>query len=122
MSRFVYYNRNPQHKRKENDCVCRAISLALDLDYYEVLHKLKLTSELYDCDRYLLCCYKTLIQDVFKCRSIQCENITVGEFADRHKYGTFIVRTVGHLTCVIDGTVYDIFDCRNETATDAWQV
>ena len=41
---------------------------------------------------------------------------------DRHPYGVYLVRIDGHLTCVIDDGVYDIWDCRDELATNAWIV
>ena len=35
MAEFIYYNASP-NGQKRNDCVVRALSLALDLDYFDV--------------------------------------------------------------------------------------
>nr|DAE47533.1 MAG TPA: hypothetical protein [Caudoviricetes sp.] len=122
MARFRYYNRNPKGLTRQNDCVCRAISTATDLPYEVVLANLRKTAELFECDRYLMCCYKTYLQRVLNATPVYCHNISVGEFADTHPFGRFVVRTYGHLTTVINDTVLDIFDCRNEQATNAWQI
>lgn len=121
MSRFVYYNRNPNGDTI-GDCVCRAISLAMNLPYEIVDEKLELTANLLDCDSPIcVCCYDFLLSDVFKLRKVQGEDLTVGEFADLHPYGIFLVRVPEHLTCIIDNTVFDIWDCRNELCDIVWQ-
>lgn len=121
MSRFVYYNRNPDGS-KENDCVTRAISLATGLDYPSVRKKLYHTAELLDCEKLCVCCYKHLIEDVFKCMRVSCDNLSVGEFADIYPYGTYLVRVDGHISTIINNSIYDIFDCRDMIVTDAWKV
>lgn len=121
MSDFVYYNLNP-YGVEEEDCVCRAISLATNLDYEIIAEKLALTGELLDCDKLCVCCYKFLLEDVFKAKRVSCDNMSVGEFANFYHCGTFLVRINGHLTCVIDSCIYDIWDCRSEFVTDAWEV
>lgn len=55
-------------------------------------------------------------------RQVDCEGLSVEEFADIYPYGVYLVRIDGHLTCVIDDGVYDIWDCRDELATNAWIV
>lgn len=121
MSRFVYYNRNPDGS-KENDCVTRAISLATGLDYPSVRKKLYHTAELLDCEKLCVCCYKHLIEDVFKCMRVSCDNLSVGKFADIYPYGTYLVRVDGHISTIINNSIYDIFDCRDMIVTDAWKV
>lgn len=41
MAEYRFLNVNPLGKR-EKDCVCRAISLAMNMDYYNIKHKLEL--------------------------------------------------------------------------------
>lgn len=36
--------------------------------------------------------------------------ITVGEFVDTHPQGTYLITMRGHITCAIDGCIYDTFD------------
>lgn len=119
MGIFVYYNRNPNGETI-GDCVIRAISLASNIDYVEIENKLYHLSELYECDRFCICCYRYLLDDVFKYPEVECEGMTIKEFAKEYPHGRFIVRMEGHLSTVIDGKCYDIFDCTNEFLTDAW--
>lgn len=121
MAKFVYYNNNPNGLRTE-DCVTRAITLASGLPYYTIQEKLYYTSKLLDCDKLCICCYKFLLDDVFKYKRMNCDNLLVDEFVDMHPYGVYLLRINGHITCAIDDTVYDIWDCRDELVTDAWRV
>lgn len=121
MSKFRYYNRNPDGDR-ENDCVTRAISYACNLPYSLVRKKLWLTAELYGCEKLCKFCYSNFITYVLKCKEVNCHDLTIGEFADTHPYGTYLIRIEGHLTVVRDGVLYDIFDCRNEICDTVWQV
>lgn len=121
MAKFIYYNRNPDGE-KANDCVTRAISLATQLPYTEIRKKLFYTARLLNCDKLYICCYRHLLDDVFKFPQIYCEGDTVGEFADKHPYGRYLVRMENHISTIIDGNVYDIFDCRDMVLSDAWLV
>lgn len=121
MARFVYTNLNPVGIH-EDDCVTRAITLASGEDYFTIRKKLQLTAQLLDCPELCVCCYNFLIEKVLQCRQVDCEGLSVEEFADLHPYGVYLVRIDGHLTCVIDDGVYDIWDCRDELATNAWVV
>lgn len=121
MSKFVYYNVNP-YGDKEEDCVCRAITFCTGLDYHDVEDKLRLIGRLMNCEKLCVCCYRHLLDDIFKFKRVDCDYMSVGEFADNYPYGTYIVRMNGHLSSVKDNTVYDIFDCRKLICTDAWKV
>ena len=121
MSQFIYFNVNPEGYEEE-DCVIRAIKLATGLEYEEVEEKLWLTAELLNCCELCVSCYRHLLDDVFKFQRVECDGLTVGEFADLYPYGTYLVRMNGHLSCIINNSIYDIWDCRNEWLTDAWRV
>ena len=121
MAEFRYLNVEPNNAIKE-DCVVRAISLASELPYEMIKRKLWLVGELYDCDCLCRFCYEHLIEDVLGYRKTNCEELTVGEFADRHPIGTYLVRIPNHLTCIIDGTCFDIWDCLDEPVSEAWEV
>lgn len=45
---------------------------------------------------------------------------TVGEFADENKNGTYLVTIPNHITVIIDGTIYDTFDCSDRIMRCAW--
>ncbi len=121
MTNYTYYNRNPDGDR-ENDCVTRAISLATGISYPEIRKKLFHVSKLYNCPKLTLCCYRHLLDDVFKLQRVNCEGFTVGEFATRYPCGVYLVRMDGHISTIISGDIIDIFDCSDMLLTDAWKV
>ena len=121
MSGFAFLNVNPE-KTKRNDCVTRAICLASDLPYSTVRRKLYHTAKLLNCQKLCPTCYSFCINQVLGGVPTNCEGMTVGEFADLHPDGTYLIRIVGHLTCIIDNTLYDIWDCRNRMCDMAWKL
>lgn len=117
---FKFLNLNPLGKREE-DCVCRAISLGVEKDYYDIQEKLHLIAELFDCDELCVCCYKFLLDNVFNLHRIEAYNgYTVREFLYDNPIGTYIIRLSGHLTCTIDGVCYDIWNCLDEEIDIVW--
>lgn len=121
MARFVYYNQNDD-KVTRNDCVTRAISLASGLPYSTVRRKLRYTARLLDCKRLCPTCYSWLIREVLGGLPVNCEGMTADDFAELHPCGIYLLRMDGHITTLIDGVVYDIFDCRDRLLTNAWKV
>ena len=121
MAKFKFHNVNPYGNRTE-DCVTRAICLASGRDYFDISEKLFHTAKLLDCERLCVCCYRHLLDHVFKYKYINCDNMTVEEFADEHPYGVYLVRMNGHISCVIDNCIFDTWDCRDLIVTDAWKV
>ena len=120
MSKYQFLNLNPRGKREE-DCVCRAITFASGLPYEEVYEKLWLTAELYDCDRLCKYCYSNFISHVLKYKEVNCDRLTIGEFANKHPYGTYLIRVPNHLTVIQNGVLYDIWDCRDEICDIVWK-
>jgi len=118
---FIYTNLNPA-KEHTDDCVTRAIALATNSDYYDIQEKLYLTSSLFSCPRLSVLCYENLLENVFGCIPVYCNNMTVSEFADENPYGTYLIRLEGHLTVVINSCLYDTFDCGDELCDLAWYV
>lgn len=121
MAKFKYFNINPNGE-KRNDCVTRAISLACDLPYPTIRRKLRYTAQLLDCCKLCVSCYEFLIREVFGGTPVNCEGMTVDDFAELHPQGTYLLRMDGHITCLIDYTIYDIFDCREHRITNAWKM
>lgn len=121
MAEYVYYNRNDDKVRR-NDCVTRAISLASGLPYSTVRKKLRYTARLFDCCKLCVSCYEFLIREVLGGVPKNCKGMTINEFAELHPYGTYLLRMDGHISTLIDNTVYDIFDCRNHRVTNAWEI
>lgn len=121
MAKWIYYNRNEDGEHI-SDCVTRAISTATGLSYPQIRKKLHHTSRLFVCSKLQRDCYANLLDKVFEFPRVECRGLNVGEFADLHPYGTFILRVPNHATVVIDGNCYDIFDCLDYECDLAWQV
>lgn len=122
MADYVYLNVNPDNL-KVSDCVTRAITLSTGLPYKKVRKMLFHTAKLLGCEKLCVMCYKFLIEDVLKCRRVNCDGMYPDDFANINKEGTYLLRMNGHICCCIRGKIYDIFDSRfYNFVTDAWRV
>lgn len=121
MAKFRYLNVNDD-KVKRNDCVTRALTLASGLPYSSIRRKLRYTARLLDCSKLCVSCYSFFIEEVLLGKRTNCDGMTVEEFADLHPIGVFLIRMEGHISVVIDNTIYDIFNCRQHLLTNAWEV
>lgn len=122
MAKFEYLNVSPDLGH-HNDCVTRAITLATGLPYKKVRKKLFHTAKLLECEKLCVMCYKFLIEDVFKGKRTNCDGMFPADFADLHPKGTYLLRMNGHICCLINNTIYDIFDSRYmDYLTDAWLI
>lgn len=119
MKGYKYLNLNPMSK-EENDCVCRAISLATHLPYKTVDRLLQLTGIALKCDELCPCCYHYLLEDIFSFNCYKGDGKTVKEIASDFKDTICIIRISGHLTCSVFGIIYDIWDCSNEICDRFW--
>ena len=108
---FQYHNANPR-ERHVNDCTVRAISLATnkiwDTTYRELSHYAQLQCIMPDDVTYIDDYLESHFERIYICRK-KCR-MTVGEFAEHHPIGIFLITMSGHITCVIDGVIYDTFD------------
>lgn len=122
MARYKFLNVNPLGKIEE-DCVCRAITNALQEDYYLVLEKLYLVQELFECDALCVCCYKFLLDNVYSLERIEeFKGFTIEDFCEFFPKGVYLVRVEGHLTCVVNGIVEDTWDCTQKIVDIVWKV
>ena len=70
-----------------------------------------------------ICCYKYLLDNVYDLKRVEeVKGMTVEEFANYFPIGIFIVRVEGHLTCVINNNIMDIWDCRDKIVDLVWEV
>lgn len=107
--RYRYYNNNP-FQRNVSDCTVRAIALATNKSWDETYQHLSdyarsqgiTFSEIEFINDYLSRKYPRYCQDK--------KVATVGEFADLQLPGRWLVTMGGHITCVINGTIFDTFD------------
>ena len=121
MKNYTYYNRNPQNMHK-SDCVCRAISTAMDMDYYEVEDLLYKNSKYQSCDTLTKSCYRNLLEKEFGLKSHYGRGRTVQEIAYRYPHNRVIMRVCGHLTTSVNGECLDTFDCTDEIVDEYWVI
>ena len=108
---YKFYNANPRC-RHVNDCTVRAISLATnqswDDAYRELSHYAQLLCIMPDDVTYIDEYLSENFKQIYSYKIDQ--KITVGEFVKHNPLGTFLITMSGHITCVIDGVIYDTFD------------
>ena len=114
---WQYTNLNPR-KKSVGDCTIRAIGIATDRNWYDVYLDLCLFGMLM-CDMPSSNAVTTayLKKKGFRRRTIpdDCpDGYTIEDFCKDHPQGTFVIGTGSHLTTVIDGTLFDSWDSRNE--------
>lgn len=116
---YKYYNANVK-KQVVNDCVVRSISVAERLSWDEAYQKLSnlaqkegtLLDDIQFVENYLDKKYR---RACYKSKTLQ-------EFMTEHPKGRFLVTMPGHITVVINGVLYDTFDCRKRKIWCAWKV
>lgn len=118
---YIYYNASPNGQRR-NDCVVRALSLALDLDYFDVEDLLVEIGDYYDCEELCVECYSYLLNAIIGLKTYDGMGKTVGETAREHPNSVLLIRVEGHLTVSINSAIYDTFDCTNEICDRYWIV
>lgn len=116
---YKFYNANV-HGNFVNDCVIRAISVAECKTWDETFDEL---SDLAQEDGILLDDVD-FVENYLDKRYKRVPHYakTVGEFAEEFPIGTYLITMPGHITVVINGILYDIFDCRNTFMWTAWKV
>ena len=116
---FASYNANTQ-ARRVGDCVIRAISKATgqdwDATYVGICAKgfelCDMPSSNYVWGEYL--------KDHGFHRELAPDGLTVAEFAERYRHGTYVLAISGHVVCVKDGNYYDTWQSGDEVPIYAW--
>lgn len=111
---FKYYNANPLG-RNVSDCAVRAISLATNRSWDDTYKELSefarregiTFSEIEFLNNYLIDNFQRCYLDRRKIHSIK-------DFLDLNLKGTYLITMPEHITCVIDGVLYDTFDCSDD--------
>lgn len=120
MADLYYFNNNP-YGYTDSDCVSRAITLATGEDYTEVGRKLYLIGELLDMEKLNVNCYQFLISKVYGFPEVKFhKGMTVGEFAEQHPQGIYLIRMEGHITTLIDGDLWDLWNASDKIPTNIW--
>ena len=117
---FVYWNQNPKDE-KIGDCVIRAISLALDIDYDIVVKLLINNSKYFNCDLLVKDCYAKLLEDLgFKC--YDGRGYTVKEIAEDFYNKKLLLRIENHLTTSLYGDIVDTWNTSYEPVDVFWVI
>lgn len=116
---YKYFNNNT-HQRFVDDCTVRAISLAENKTWNETYDKLSDMAR----SRGMMFNSVEFIEDYldYNYRRECHDSKTVGEFANEYSKGTYLVTMPNHITTVIDGVIYDVFDCSNKVMRCAWKI
>ena len=120
---FKFLNVNPKGK-KVSDCTVRAFALAHNISWYKAYDIL---SE-YAKEQCIILDDTTFIDDFLSERydynCYKCDNkaITVRELTYLYNHGTYLITMSGHITCMINGIIYDIWDCRDRFAWRIWEI
>ena len=116
--RYQKFNNNPKGL-KTGDCIVRAISLALNKPWHEVFDDLvkiaKEKSSMPSMDIVYfeyLSSFDRITPKVEKGK----KRMKVSDLSE----GTYIVKVANHVTCIKDGTLMDLWDCRNKCAYRYW--
>ena len=118
---FKYYNQNP-NGYEIPDCVIRAISLAMNISYYDVISLLHKNANEYNCDELCVCCYEKLLDFDFDLPHYYGNGDSAEKIARNFSDCILLLRMDGHLSCSIFGVIHDIWDCSDEIITDFWIV
>lgn len=125
---FVYCNVHPKGL-KVGDCVKRAITKTTGKEYMEVQRDLNRykkktgTSKFNNRDNWAPYLEKELGATPIKMTPQKGEKRFDGfTFPKAFPKGKYILQMSHHLTCCIDGVIYDTWDCRDKCIYKAWRI
>ena len=121
---YQYLNLNPLGRRV-NDCTVRAMALATgnswDKTYRELSEYAQKLCIMPDEVEYIDLYLEENFEKICGCKE-NPQKITVGEFIKNNPYGIYLITMSGHITCAIDGCIYDTFDPRERYVWGAYKV
>lgn len=120
---WVQYNPNPFNKNV-GDCVVRAISKALELDWesaYAGLTTMGFALGDMPSANHVWGAY--LRRNGFKKHLVEdkgVDNYTVGDFCNDNPKGVYVLALSGHVVCVKDGDLFDSWNSLDEIPLYVW--
>lgn len=116
---YKFYNANSKGKFV-NDCTIRSISVAEGKTWEDTYNELSILAR----NKGVLLDDVDFIEDYLdkKYKRIQHYSKIVGELTEEYPIGTYLVTMKGHITVIIDGVLYDTFDCRDRRIWCVWIV
>ena len=107
---WEYYNANPLG-RNVNDCTVRAISLATGKSWDETYKILSEYSRLQGITFSEVEFINDFLADRYERFCPPRKTETIRDFMNMKLNGRWLITMRGHITCVVDGILYDTFDC-----------
>jgi hypothetical protein len=124
---FKYYNAHPQGKMVR-DCVKRAFTKALDMEYKQVSLELNRIKKITGCENFNspknwreYAKQKGFIKISFPAVAGQ-PRMNGNRFCQDNPTGTYILQMAGHLTCCKDGIIYDTWNCLDKCVYIAYKL
>ena len=116
---YKYYNANP-FNRNIFDCAIRTLSVVEDIPWSVAYDRLSnsardlglMINSVQSVETYLDKHYKRV--PVFE--------KTVGDFIRNHPFGTYAITMKNHITCCIDGVIYDTFNPSDRLVWEVYKV
>ena len=125
---YQFLNVHPEGKFVA-DCVKRAITTAAEMDYHEVQlelnrHKRITGAKTFNEDRN----WKSYLMNVLNASwtpfpaTKGMPRMNGERFCKSHPKGRYVLSMAGHLSCCVDGVIYDTWDCQSKTVYGAYQI
>lgn len=125
-TRWKYYQPNKKDlKDKYGDCVIRALTKALEMEWLEVFDDIQPLSREMQVPFNCKPCYEKYLEDKgFDYKGISnakgTKRPTVQSFAKDHKEGTYVLRVANHIVTAKDGYFYDTWDSGSKSLYGYW--
>lgn len=121
---YQFYNPNPVRSDSVGDCSVRAVAKALRLTWEEAFTELAVSAFLMgDVISSDAVWGATLRKHGFNRSAIpnSCPDCyTVADFCEDHPYGTYVLKSDGHVATVVDGTLYDSWNSLSQIPQYFW--
>lgn len=120
---YKYLNINPKG-RKVSDCTVRAFALAHNISWYKAYDIL---SE-YAKEQCIVVDDTSFIDDFlserynYDCYKCYNQKVTVGEVCEIYPKGIYLITMSGHITCMVDGQIYDTWDPSDKYVWRIWKI
>lgn len=125
---YKFLNVHPEGKLVP-DCVKRAITVAANMDYRDVKielnrHKKLTGAKTFNEDKN----WKSYVINVLDGKWISfpatkgLPRMNGERFCKAFPKGNYILSMAGHLSCCVDGVIYDTWDCTNKTVYGAYKI
>ena len=125
---YQFLNVHPEGKLVP-DCVKRAITTAAKMDYHQVQlelnrHKKVTGAKKFNDDRN----WKSYIENVLDSRKLSfpavkgMSRMNGERFCKAYPKGSYVLNMAGHLSCCVDGVIYDTWDCSHKAVYTAYRI